>query len=51
MQGKILFIYYPIFYLTKNALQYKLVFAKDVILRKHFSDISPLSILVNILKY
>jgi hypothetical protein len=24
MQGKNLFIYYPIFYLTRNALQYKI---------------------------
>jgi hypothetical protein len=34
MQGKNLFIYYPIFYLTRNALQYKISIRK----RRYFKE-------------
>jgi hypothetical protein len=51
MQGKFLFIYYPIFYLTRNVLQYKISIRKRCYFKKTISDIPPLSILVNILKY
>jgi hypothetical protein len=51
VQGKILLIYYPIFYLTRNVLQYKISSRKRCYFKKTISNIPPLSILVNILKY
>jgi hypothetical protein len=51
MYSLVLFIQYPVSILTKNVFQYKNHVQKRCYFKKTISNISPLNILVNILKY